>query len=184
MKSPALVQMDCLPAVDQETINGWVKGLPITITSYFYVEFDANKDFIVSFKQTEDSKTAGVLNMFNTVAHPRNDDLKDTGVGEVPVENDGDTIKVGNKIVVDKRVMRTIMKMPAKDSVPSSDVNEEEIIPKRQPVAGRNAYEIRADVLQMAIDWSVGTQTNVKPRSDDEVVALAKKFYSFVENRR
>lgn len=52
--------------------------------------------------------------------------------------------------------------------------------------AGKNAYEIRADVLQMAIDWARIEEPNVtyhKP-SDDELLALAKKFYAFVENRR
>jgi hypothetical protein len=51
---------------------------------------------------------------------------------------------------------------------------------------GKNAYEIRADVLKMAIDWSSledGNKPFRKP-SEDEVLNLAKKFYAFVENRR
>jgi hypothetical protein len=52
--------------------------------------------------------------------------------------------------------------------------------------AGKNAYEIRADVLQMAIEWSKFNSTGngfIKP-SDDQLLTLAKKFYTFVENRR
>jgi hypothetical protein len=51
---------------------------------------------------------------------------------------------------------------------------------------GKNAYEIRADVLQMAIGWA-SLEDDSKPfrkPSDDELLALAKKFYAFVENRR
>jgi hypothetical protein len=51
---------------------------------------------------------------------------------------------------------------------------------------GKNAYEIRADVLQMAISWSSLEETN-KPfvkASDDQLLNLAKKFYAFVENKR
>ena len=51
---------------------------------------------------------------------------------------------------------------------------------------GKNAYEIRADVLKMAIDWSSledGSKSFRKP-SEDEVLNLAKKFYAFVENKR
>jgi len=51
---------------------------------------------------------------------------------------------------------------------------------------GKNAYEIRADILQMAIDWARIEESEkpyVKP-SDDELLSLAKKFYAFVENRR
>ncbi len=62
---------------------------------------------------------------------------------------------------------------------------------QRQSTTGRNAYEIRADVLQMAIDWassSIAHNSNnpiiTKSRSDDDLISLAKKFYSFVENRR
>jgi hypothetical protein len=52
--------------------------------------------------------------------------------------------------------------------------------------AGKNAYEIRADVLQMAIDWSRIEEPNkeFKKSSDEELLTLARKFYAFVENRR
>lgn len=66
---------------------------------------------------------------------------------------------------------------------------------------GRNAYEIRTDVLSMAIDW-LKLETNQPDRdltfeskedykkrasyfrSGDAVIDLAQKFYKFVENKR
>ena len=61
--------------------------------------------------------------------------------------------------------------------------SEEEVTVKRQAVSGRNAYEIRADVLQMAIDWTTDHNEWGK-KTEDDALALAKKFYQFVENRR
>jgi hypothetical protein len=68
-------------------------------------------------------------------------------------------------------------------NTPPERVHEEEEFPRRQPVANRNAYEIRADVLQMAIDW-ISKTDEYRQKKDDDVVALAKKFYEFVEDRR
>lgn len=55
----------------------------------------------------------------------------------------------------------------------------------------KNAYEIRLEVLQEAINWlslEVNMPTTVNQNSSfssgDAVVNLAQKFYKFVENRR
>lgn len=60
-------------------------------------------------------------------------------------------------------------------------------IPKPVPI-NKNAYEIRADVLSMALNWikfkhdAYGyTQHN---STEDDVLSIALKFYKFVENRR
>lgn len=121
------------------------------------------------------------LTMFNSVAHPRPEDLKDMGAGVVPVEKDGDRIAVGGKILLNKKGIKKLigvepLKRDAKRQEP-----EEDACHRRQPVAGRNAYEIRADVLQMALDWAMRNDDN---SSDEDVVDLAKKFYQFVENKR
>jgi hypothetical protein len=182
MKSPALVQLENLPLVDQQTILGLVKGssiVNVTSTSYFDVTFDEIKDFIITFTAYGDSKVTEKFNMFNTVAHPRCDDLKDSGIGEVPVENDGDTIKVGDKIVVDKRVMRTIMKIPVKNS---QQINNHETL-KQQDIprsVNKNAYEIRESILGYAID--VAKLNNLL--DVDQILNIANKFYKFVENKK
>lgn len=80
-----------------------------------------------------------------------------------------------------------IQEQPAMESVfqeESHKLTEKQYVPSVKP--SRNAYEIRADILQMAINWSQtedGRGNYSKP-TDDQVIALAKKFYSFVENRR
>jgi hypothetical protein len=63
----------------------------------------------------------------------------------------------------------------------------------------KNAYEIRSDVLQKALEWirwQTDTQLSVADRkgtvlslsssvpTSDQVLDIAKKFYAFVENRR
>jgi len=72
----------------------------------------------------------------------------------------------------------------AEEAKVKEEIKRSEVPPVSK--AGKNAYEIRADVLKMAIDWSSledGSKRFVKP-SDDELLNLAKKFYTFVENRR
>ena len=79
----------------------------------------------------------------------------------------------------------------------------ESIAPQHQPQVqsvNKNAYEIRTDILAMSLDW-VKWQTDMSleitnrrgnnqflepsqlPNSD-MVLEIAKKFYSFVEQRR
>lgn len=48
----------------------------------------------------------------------------------------------------------------------------------------KNAYEIRTDVLAMALDWVKFKTTDITQLSDDEVLNTAQKFYKFVEDRR
>ena len=82
-------------------------------------------------------------------------------------------------------------------------VSETPITSQNQPQlqsVNKNAYEIRTDILAMALDW-VKWQTDMSleitnrrgcnqylepdqlPNSD-KVLEIAKKFYIFVENRR
>lgn len=57
------------------------------------------------------------------------------------------------------------------------------ILPTKQ--VGKNAYEIRSDILQMAISWAmVEDKVPFQKPSTDELLNLARKFYAFVENRR
>ena len=63
------------------------------------------------------------------------------------------------------------------------------IIPSQpeSKTVNKNAYEIRTDVLSMALDWvkfkrESGSQQIIQ--SDDDVLSTAQKFYKFVENRR
>jgi hypothetical protein len=62
------------------------------------------------------------------------------------------------------------------------------IIPPQPDIktVNKNAYEIRTEVLCMALEWvkykSVGV--SISNITDDDVLNTAQKFYRFVENRR
>ena len=126
------------------------------------------------------------LPLFNTVAHPRSEDLD--SVSDVPVEENEGTIKVaGGTIEFNKERLINLAAIPQKANVAPSSRKLPEF--PDSPViktTNKNAYEIRADVLHMAIDWAKvesSTENYQKP-SDEKLLALAKKFYQFVENRR
>ena len=58
-----------------------------------------------------------------------------------------------------------------------------------QPTVNKNAYEIRTDILVMALDWVkhknslLSTPTQLDS-SEDTILSVAQKFYRFVENKR
>src|ERR1035437_10607382 len=95
MKSSVEVKMDNLPVVDQTIIRSLIKDNICHDYSYFYVDFDNDKDFILTFKQRPNGaieKKSGYLeqtfNVFNTVAHPRQSDIEGNA-GTVPIEEIG-----------------------------------------------------------------------------------------------
>jgi len=135
------------------------------------VEFDSERDFVMTYKHKDDVPT--VLKFFNTVIHPQH--LESNAV---PVEGDGEKISLGGKLVFDKKRIQQLVGVGRFSEIPTPRKEEEEFV-RRQPVSGRNAYEIRADVLQMAVDWS-GNRSQ-KP---EEIIEVANKFYGFVEDRR
>lgn len=165
-----------LPVTDQTLIRSLIsKDISVNFDT-FEVRFDEHKDFILKFATPPIYDTNEVvLTMFNSVAHPRPEDLK--GVGVVPVEKDGDKIEVGGKIVLNRKGIERLIGV---DNKPKSEP-EEEAIPRRQPVAGRNAFEIRSDVMQMALDYANHSKSHLTP---EEIVGVARKFYAFVENKR
>ena len=159
------ISLSGMPQVDRDLILALLPpDAPIKMSkgdTLISVEFTDTKDFVLTYAPIDsveirvgDDKgwnppvkpTAIKLNFFNAVIHPQ----KQPGV-EVPVEQDGDTVKVGSALILDqKRIQKLVGSLPH-EKVKRDDEDE---TPRRQPVAGRNAYEIRADVLGMAIEWS------------------------------
>ena len=176
MKTVAAVRMENIPTVDQNLIKGLMPAE--TDISSFDVKFDDNKDFILIFNPND--KAPLTLTLFNTVAHPRPEDL--IVKPDVQVKSDGDKIEVGGKIKMNRSTIEKMFGQEHQDSQPE----REEIYQKKAVSPNRNAYEIRADVLKMAIDWASLEEKNIayKKPSDELLLSLAKKFYSFVENRR
>ena len=59
--------------------------------------------------------------------------------------------------------------------------------PVIEKTVNKNAYEIRTDILGMALDWvkfKKEVNGQLQNLSDDDVLSAAQKFYKFVENRR
>ena len=168
------ISLSGLPQVDRDLI---ISQLPPDTLSKLAkseatisVEFNESKDFILTYQLS--GKAPVELNFFNAVIHPQK--LPDTNV---PVEKDGDSVKVGSALVLDrKRIERLVGNVPPE----RAHEEEDDDFPRRQPVSGRNAYEIRTDVLQMAFDWAARRNKYTTP---DDIIGVAKKFYTFVEDR-
>ena len=62
------------------------------------------------------------------------------------------------------------------------------IIPSQPDIktVNKNAYEIRTDILGMALEWNKFKREILQTgcTSDEDVLNTAQKFYRFVENRR
>lgn len=173
------INLDGMPAGDKALILSLLPSCAVVNLKRFdatlKVEFDSERDFILTYKHKDEPPVA--LKFFNTVIHP--DKLPNTNV---PVEQDGEKVVVGSGsplVVLDhKRIQKLIGVVPPEKPKKEED---DEVLPRRQQVSGRNAYEIRADVLQMAFDWAAQGNKYTTP---DDIIGVAKKFYEFVEDRK
>ena len=153
-------------------------------------------DFSSKFKHNDKVKEVFTVEFINTVHNPRYEDIHSD---EGNVEDNGVKVNVDgiplNKKLVEKVVNGELPVLlpdgngfytPKPKSTPINEVKS----------VNKNAYEIRTDVLGMAIDWlryqtdmavnERGNETHIplSAPSNAEVLATAKQFYSFVENRR
>lgn len=179
MKDTAYPSLRNLPSVDQETIKKVVPEKYINDKS-FGVVFDDLKDFILTFSSHHSE--IHKITMFNTIIHPRPEDI---GLqGQVKVEKDGEKICVGDKIVLNTTGIKKLIGIELK----KENIDLTSMTPKlKQSVAGRNAFEIREDILEAAIDvvkFSAHESNRTVDFITDESLRVAKKFYAFVENRR
>jgi len=146
------------------------------------VEFDENKDFILKYENEEVMELKMIapikLHFFNAVIHPLK--LTDTSV---LIEQDGEKVKVGNNLVLDRQRIQKLVGKELSSSVGNMLSEKDKEIPRRQVVSGRNAYEIRSDILTLATDFILRNNKYGQDSAED-VITLAKKFYSFVENKR
>lgn len=183
-----------LPEIDRDTITAVI---PTEFDrSRFFVVLNKYKDFVMKFYEIakgEDGLKHGMeIEFINTVQNSRYEDIHSD---EGNVEDDGVKVKVDG-IPVDKRLVQKVVNGELPTIIPHSNV----FGPLKTPIdiksVNKNAYEIRTDILAMAIDWlRYQTDTAIRKRGDetltpvsvpsnDEVLTTAKEFYSFVENRR
>jgi hypothetical protein len=168
------IRMEGLPVSDGNILR---QSIPENLLEKDFddirVAFDEQKDFIVTF--LEKDVVLHTIRLFNTVIHPQNIHVP-TSVVDI---EDGDKISIGGKVVMDKNAVKKLIGFKP-ELAPKKEEEKDE--PRRQQVTGRNAFEIRTDIMQMALDWAT---KNGKPNmTPDEVVNIAKKFYTFVENKR
>ena len=173
------ISLNGLPQVDRELVLSQLPPDAALLLAdgkaSINVDFDEMRDFILTYHTAKNEPVK--LKYFNTVIHPQK--LPETNV---PVEKEGGKVTVGTHLVLDQRRIAKLVGIAPHEK--HKDKEEEEDAPRRrQPVAGRNAYEIRADVLQMAIDW-IRDKDEYNQKDENDVLQLAKKFYSFVEDRR
>ena len=176
------INLNGLPLEDKTLILSLLPQLAVVGLANFdatlKVEFDSERDFVLTYTHKNDSSL--ILKFFNTVIHPKvGDDTKN-----VPIENEGETISLGSTLVLDKKRIQKLIGVDRFSTLSPSvkSLDEEEIVPRRQPVSGRNAFELRTDLINMSMDLLFhNDKGNIPP---EEVVKTAKVLYAFVENRR
>ena len=109
-------------------------------------------------------------------------------------------LKKGNTELKIKKAASFVQKSADRHSIETNNIppviQESSIVQS----VNKNAYEIRSDVLQKALDWikwHTDTSISIADRNgsdkklhstqlpdSDQVLDIAKKFYTFVENRR
>jgi hypothetical protein len=165
------INLNGLPKSDVELIYSQI---PLhTPPLSFSVELDDQQDFKLKCVEISNglvSPETFNLRFFNSVIRPN------TAPSDIPIKQEGNKVTVGTNLVLDQqRIQKLVGNTP-----PEKVKSEEEDMPRRQAVSGRNAFEIRTDVLTLAVDWI--NHSNGK-RTEDEVMRVAKLFYSFVEDR-
>jgi hypothetical protein len=167
-----------LPKVDQDLIFSQLPAPETwTGTFSFSVELDDQQDFKLKCEDISSNLTAPPrefnLRFFNSVIRPN------TSSSDIPIEQDGNKVTVGSNLVLDQqRIQKLVGNAP-----PEKVKRDEEETPRRQTVSGRNAYELRADLISTSMELLMHNRGQFKI-TPDEVVSTAKILYSFVENRR
>ena len=174
----AVVSMSQLPESDRNVINDIL--LRIIGKQYdsrsFLVKFDEYKN--IEFRLDVDTRTDPVrFTLGNRVASIPPNESSRYGKVDVKVERKGKDVVIGDRIVIEKSKMQNLAQTG--DHSSNGGYNKER--EKKQKVSGRNAYEIRADVLEMALDW---VKENKKSGTDEnDVIEVAEAFYKFVEHK-
>ena len=197
------VLLDKLPENDKQIINEQLDALKIKniIRNNFKVNLDADKDFELIFEVEDEDKniTTVRIRLFNSIIHPENP-VSDFRVpvnidGELVTNQSEDTgIKIKDGVITIKDNLKgkfqylagISKKIPVYSNIsPKEHKTNIESIDQPVVIKNKNAYEIRLAVLENSIKWMSledGNSSYHKP-STEELLALAKKFYSFVENK-
>jgi hypothetical protein len=163
--------MKTLPEADQQIIRS-VLPLKYNNPTYIHVSFDENHDFILKFYM-DDEKVGHTITLFNTIIHP-----PELASADISIEADDDAIRIAGQEFPNKEKLQLLAGVPITKSESVNDAH-----PHRQPVAGRNAFELRCDLVSMAMELLFHNNKN-NEISPEKVVASANILYRFVENKR
>jgi len=170
----AFINMCQLPKEDQDIILHMTEQ---KILSGFHVKLDSYKNFDCYIGKNVDKESIlAKFTLGNRVASIPPYEVSRFSNVDVKVERKGKDILIGDRIKIDRNKMQNFVN--STDSTNKRENRGQEVVP-RQKVSGRNAYEIRADILEMAIDWA---KLQGEKKLED-VLSIAETFYSFVEHK-
>jgi hypothetical protein len=187
--SPAPVSLKQLPDGDRNIINELVYKLVGNRydTKTFWVKFDDYKNFEFSM-ETDTQKTKEIkknevhFTIGNRVSSIPPAETSRFG-NDVKIERKGKDILIGDRIKLEKNKVQAAVQPSHEDHRPASRNGG---FTPRQKVAGRNAYEIRQDLIENAIDVIKLSNSTKNSNSDDitdEILNVATRLYEFVENK-
>ena len=172
------ISLSQLPEVDRILVNRILqkRNCKQCASKGFSVQFDEYKNFVfvASISITENE----VFTMGNRVASIPPHESSKFGV-DVKVERRGKDVVIGDRIVVDKSKFQNF---GGGEPALNGSINNNKELQKKQRVSGRNAFELRSDLIEMAMDLLFHNNKNDKI-SPEEVVETARTLYIFVENK-
>ncbi len=175
----AIIVLNKLPEDDQEKIKSIIKkhSHPSYFPTHINVRFDKYKNF--QFDVDKNGELIPVC-FGNWVASiPPEEAAKSRSGLEVKIEQNGQEILIGDKIKLEKNRIQNLLQTP--DSLSASGPSQHKTVTPRQKTSGRNAYEIRADIMELAVDWAL--HLNRTTMNENDVLSIAEAFYKFVENK-
>lgn len=172
----AFINMSQLPKEDQDIVFHMTGK---KVLNGFRAAFDDYKNFDCYIGDNVDKESSSTrFTLGNRVASIPPHESSRFGNVDVKVERKGKDILIGDRIKIERNKLQNL----ASPTDPTNNgANRGLGFQPRQKVSGRNAYEIRADVLEMALDFAK-TQGDKKLDSDD-VLDIAEAFYGFVEHK-
>lgn len=177
IKTIKLVQLpECDRIILQEQID-------IPNASSLVVDFDKYKNFV--FRIDGFSKQEFIFGN-RVVSIPPEESTRYGKGDDVNVEQKGKEILIGDRIKLDKGRIQNLVQKPDSLYHPHTETQSTKEFQSRPKVSGRNAYEIRADIIENAIE--ILRISNNKTGLDytsltDGVLEIAEKLYDFVKHK-
>lgn len=179
--SPTSISLKQLPEGDRSTINEVVyKATGDRYDSKtFWVKFDDYKNFEFSMETIRKKEGEIKFTIGNRVSSIPPTESNRFGNVDVKVERKGKDILIGDRIKLEKNKVQAAVSPSHEEHRPASRNGG---FTPRPKVSGRNAYEIRSDILEMALDWAKHSD-EYKNMDPQDVIAIAESFYGFVEQK-